>query len=98
MPHQDHNNPQGSTLTNELEEYAQLYLKYAIIIEDQTCAIRRLHTEKGIKEAHSKVSEEHYELKKLDSPLDPSIEELLHMLKYYGELAEIPPKTLHELS
>ena len=36
------------------------------------------------------MNEEHNELKKLDSPLDLSdlsIEELLNMLKYYGDLA-----------
>jgi hypothetical protein len=84
----------------ELEEYAQTFFKYTVLIEDHSAAIR--HLPKEIYEAHAIVNEEHNERQKhvlrLGYYCEPSLEELQNTLKYYGNLCEIAPQTLLELS
>jgi galactokinase/mevalonate kinase-like predicted kinase len=104
MPRQPRNTlRQAVTRSNkaELEHYAQLYLKYSVIIKEQTDAIR--HRPNEVMEAHAKVTEEHNErqkvaLQNLHLEFDASIDGLLNTLDYYRRLCEIPPQTLLELS
>ena len=108
MPRQHRNTRHASApMSKELEDYAQLYFKYSVIIQEQSAAV---HPQTGaiqplsneVMEAYAIVNEEHNERRRLtlsSSPLfDPSIEELQNTLKYYGDLCEIPPQTLLELS
>ena len=49
---------QARALSTELEEYAQLYFKYSVIIEDQIDVVR--HMTKEVKDkAYAKVCGEH---------------------------------------
>jgi hypothetical protein len=101
-------------MSKELEDYAQLFFKYSVIIEEQTGAIQRQQQtgaiqqqtgallSKEVMEAYAIMNEEHNERRRLtlslDPLFDPSIEELQNTLKHYGGLCEIPPQTLLELS
>jgi hypothetical protein len=98
-------------MSKELEDYAQLYFKYSVIIEEQCGAIQQqtgVQPQTGVvlsnetMEAYAIVNEEHNERRRLtlstDPLFDPSIEELQNTLKHYGGLCEIPPQTLLELS
>jgi hypothetical protein len=87
---------QAPALSAELEEYAQLYFKYTIIIRQQVDAVR--HLPKEVDEAYVKVCKEHNELQR-GAPLQSSLEELYNLLKYFGGLCEnAAPQTLLELS
>src|SRR5277367_1281847 len=108
MPRQHRNTPRqaSASRSKELEDYAQLYFKYSVIIKEQSGAIQQqtgaielLSNE--VMEAYAIVNGEHNERRRLSLSLSlfhPSIEELQNMLKYYGDLCEIPPQTLLELS
>jgi hypothetical protein len=83
----------------ELEEYAQLFFKYTVFIEEQSAAIR--HLPKEIYEAHAIVLKEHNEQQRHASiarRCEPSLEGLHDTLKYFGSLCEIAPQTILELS
>ena len=80
----------------ELEDYAQLFYKYSVIIEEQSSAVRHLQNE--VTEAYAVVAEEHNNMVKEIQPRELSIEELLNTLKYYGDLCEVPPQSVLELS
>jgi len=77
---------------DELEDYAQQFFKYSVIIEQQSGAIR--HLEKEVTEAYGRVSEEHNERMKIPLQCEPSLEGLLNTLKYYGSLCEKQPQTV----
>ena len=87
---------QAPALSAELEEYAQLYFKYTIIIRQQVDAVR--HMPKEVDEAYEKVCREHNELQR-DAPCESSLEELYNVLKFFGDLCEnAAPQTVIELS
>ena len=51
---------QARALSNESEEYAQLYFKYSVIIEDQIYVVRHMSDmTKEVDEAYAKVCGEH---------------------------------------
>ena len=98
MPRQPDNTLQQESVPmseeDEIEYYALLIFKYSLIFEEQAAATRS--QQKEFMEAHAKVSEEHNERMKMTfslNRLNPSIEELHDMLKFYGELCEISPQT-----
>ena len=90
---------QAPALSAELEEYAQLYFKYTIIIRQQVDAVR--HMPKEVDEAYEKVCGEleHSNELQRDAPYESSLEELYNVLKFYGDLCEnAVPQTVIELS
>ena len=87
---------QAPALSAELEEYAQLYFKYSIIIRKQVDAVRHLPDE--VDKAYAKVCREHDEYQR-NTPHPTSLEELYQALKYFGDLCEnAAPQTVLELS
>jgi hypothetical protein len=87
---------QAPALSAELEEYAQLYFKYSIIIKQQVDAVR--HLPKEVDKAYAKVCEEFEEHQKKPQG-QTSLEELYHVLEYFGGLCEnAAPQTIIELS
>jgi hypothetical protein len=88
---------QAPALSAELEEYAQLYFKYTVLIQEQADAIRHMRPDE-VSEAHARVTEEHNELQR-DAPRQMSLEGLYHVLEYFGGLCEnAAPQTIIELS
>jgi len=96
MPHMPSNTLRQVTASrlkdDELEDYAQQFFKYSVIIEQQSGAIR--HLEKEVTEAYARVSEEHNERRRIPLQCEPSLEGLLNTLKYYGSLCEKQPQTV----
>ena len=106
---QPRNTPRQTTVTidrskkDDVEHYAQLFFKYSVVAEDQTCFIRRTYNEAQILEAHAKMVEEHNEQQKIarQNPqleANASVDDFEYNLKYYGKLCERPPQDLLELS
>jgi hypothetical protein len=96
MPRNRKNPRQAPALSAELEEYAQLYFKYSVIIRQQVDAVR--HLPKEVDEAYAKVCGEHDELQR-GAPAQSSLEELYNCLKYFRGLCDnAAPQTLLELS
>ena len=75
--------------SNELEEYAQKYFKYSLLIQEQTNAIQHLPNE--VNDAHAIVTTEHQELEKHSPKSELTLEELQKMLQYYEHVCETPP-------
>jgi hypothetical protein len=80
----------------ELEECAQLFYKYSVLIQEQVDAMR--HLPKEVSAAHAQVTEEHHEWQRHALQCEPTLEELQNVLRYYGRLCEKVPQTLLELS
>ena len=76
---------QTPALSAELEEHAQLYFKYSIIIRQQVDAAR--HVPDEVDKAYAKVCREHDEHQR-NTPHPTSLEELYQALKYFGGLCE----------
>ena len=89
---------QAPALNAELEEYAQLFFKYSVIIEEQINAVRHMPDE--VSEAYAKVTEEHNEMHRHDPQRgEPTLEESQNVLKDFGPLCEnTAPQTTLELS
>ena len=96
MPRNRKNLRQAPALSAELEEYAQLFFKYSVIIEEHADAVR--HVPDEVDKAYEKVCREHDERQR-NAPRPPSLEDLYQALKYFGGLCEnAAPQTVIELS
>jgi hypothetical protein len=87
---------QASDKEVELEECAQLFFKYSVLIQDQNDAVR--HLPKEVYAAHAQVTEEHKERQRHAPQRESTPEELQDMLRYFARLCENKPQTLLELS